>query len=268
MIGVALPHRWDGHQLVLASAAADGPALVGWVERGLRRHEKMLYAGSGEQKSLDELTTVLAAYGVNACGAAEDGRLEIVEPARFYSTDGYSQLVDQAHLEGYSGVRTYGGPDVAADVVSAAEFAQFERVAERLWTELAVTAFCRYDPPMATDPDRLANMITAHSSGWGDQMVHAYCGESGQLCLEGEVDPANDVVFAAMLSAAAAAVERSLVVECAALRFMSVSAWRAAVNATAALRERGGRVVLSDVSPLGRDVLRVTGFGEAFEEVS
>jgi anti-anti-sigma factor len=94
--------------------------------------------------------------------------------------------------------------------------------------------------------------------------MHAYRAGAGELCLEGEVDAGNNAVLAALLSVAAAAAERLLVVDCAALTFMSVSAWRAAANATASLRSRGGRVMLSGVSPLERHVLKATGFDEAF----
>jgi anti-anti-sigma factor len=98
-------------------------------------------------------------------------------------------------------------------------------------------------------------------------MVHAYRVDGGELCLEGEVDPANDAVLAAILSVAAAKADRLLVVDCTALTFMSVSAWRAAINVTAPLRERGGHVVLSGVSPFERHVLEATGFDEAFEVI-
>jgi anti-anti-sigma factor len=205
--------------------------------------------------------------GIDASGAAEDGRLEVVEPDRFYTTVGYTSLIDQAHRAGYRGVRTFGGPDVAAAAVSVAEFEEFERVADRMWAALGVTAFCRYDPRVA-DRDGLADIVVKHPSGWGDTMVHAYRVDAGELCLEGEVDPANDAVLAAILSVAAAKADRLLVVDCSAVRFMSVSAWRAAVNVTAQLRERGGHVVLSGVSPLDRHVLEATGFDEAFEVIA
>ena len=268
MIAVAIPDRWDGHQLVLASAREGGDALAGWVERGLRLQEKMLYAAYGDHTSVDELVASLDAHGVDASAAAEDGRLEVVEPARLYRADGYTGLVDQARREGYSGVRTFVGPDAAAGAVDAADLEEFERVADRLWAARGVTSFCRYDPRLAAGRDRLVDIIATHASGWGDQMVHVYRGDAGELCLEGEVDLANDAVFAAIMSVAAAKAERQLVVDCSALRFMSVSAWRTAVNATAPLRERGGRVLLSGVSPLEHHILNTTGFGEAFDEVS
>ena len=103
MIAVPIPDRWDGHQLVLASAREGGDALAGWVERGLRLQEKVLYAAYGDHTSVDELVASLDAHGVDASAAAEDGRLEVVEPARLYRADGYTGLVDQARREGYPG---------------------------------------------------------------------------------------------------------------------------------------------------------------------
>ena len=268
MTAVAVPPRWDGHQLVLAPDPLDGAAMAGWAEHGLRRREKMLFAAPDEHTSVETLVASLSVQGIDASGAAEDGRLEVVEPGRFYTTDGYTSLIDQAHRAGYRGVRTFGGPDIAAAAVNAAEFEEFERVADRMWAALGVTAFCRYDPRVAADRDRLVDIVVKHPSGWGDKMVHAYRVDAGELCVEGEVDPANDAVLAAILSVAAANADRLLVVDCTALMFMSVSAWRAAVNVTASLRERGGHVVLSGVSPLGRHVLKATGFDEAFEVIA
>jgi anti-anti-sigma factor len=264
MTALAVPHLWDGHQLVLASDRPDG-AVAGWAARGVCQREKMLYAAPSEDASGEKLVASLSMHGVDAHGAADDGRLEVVEPARFYTTDGYTGLVEQAHREGYRGVRTFGGPDVAARAVSAAEFEEFERVADRMWAAFGVTTFCRYDPRVAADGDRLADAVAAHPSGCRDRTLQAYRLDTGELCLAGEVDSANDAILAALLSDAAAKAEPVLVVECSALTFMSVSAWRAAVNATDALRARGGRVLLSGVSPLGRHVLKTTGFDEAFE---
>ena len=159
MTAVAVPPRWDGHQLVLATDPLDGAAMAGWAEHGLRRREKMLFAAPDEHTSVEKLVASLSVRGIDASGAAEDGWLEVVEPDRFYTTDGYTSLIDQAHRAGYRGVRTFGGPDIAAAAVSAAEFEEFERVADRMWAALGVTAFCRYDPRVGADRDRLADVV-------------------------------------------------------------------------------------------------------------
>ena len=134
------PSAWDGHHLLIAGVQEARPAMAAWAEAGLRRGEKMIYAADARHPSVERLVASLATSGVDVAPAADEGQLAVVDTARFYSTAGYEQLVAEALGRGYRGVRSYGGPHAAADVLGPAEFEEFERMLERMWTTRAVTA--------------------------------------------------------------------------------------------------------------------------------
>jgi anti-anti-sigma factor len=87
-----------------------------------------------------------------------------------------------------------------------------------------------------------AALVASHTSGWSGNLVHAHSLEAGRLWLAGEIDVLNDDLLAAVLAAATRNADADLIVDCAQLRYMSVSGWRAAPCATRPFRERGGRV--------------------------
>ncbi len=263
--------RWTGHQLlVLPNAAARRVAVARWVQEGLDGGEKLLYAGHRDAPTTERLVASVTGLGVDAARAGQDGRLVVVDPTRFYSVEGYRDLVERAFAEGRSGVRTFGGPHAAAAVVDADRFAELERTFEQMWGAAGVSALCCYDGDAVAGHGGLDVVIGRHSSGWGDAGLRAGMPGPGRLRIEGEVDAGNDEVLAAVVAAAlervdAARVEAVLVVDCAGLEFMSVSAWRVMVRATAPFRRAGGRVQLHGLPELAATVLRVIGFEGEFE---
>ncbi len=259
------PSGWDGHQLLIAGVEEARPAIAAWAKAGLRRGEKMIYAADARHPSVERLVASLATSGVDVAPAADEGQLAVVDTARFYSAPGYEQLVAEALGRGYRGVRSYGGPHAAADVLGPAQFEEFERRLERIWTTRAVTAVCCYEPMMVAGVGELEQAVARHSSGWSGNLVHAYRLDADRLCLAGEIDVSNDDLLAAVLAAATRSAGAELIVDCAELGYVSVSGWRAALDATRPFRERGGRVRLMALPTTMARMLQMIGCADAFE---
>src|SRR3954454_7234855 len=176
-VEIERPSRWDGHHLLLAPSGGPSP-VVEWAERGLERGDKLFYAG-GAYASLDELVGGLGEAGLDAEQAAADGRLEAVDPARFYSVTGFPALVEEAAREGFRGVGSFSGPAAAAAVLDGPGFDRFERVLDELATCRGVSAVCCYRP----GADELDRAVARHSSGWADRLLHAQSPGPGRLRL-------------------------------------------------------------------------------------
>jgi anti-anti-sigma factor len=258
-----VPSPWDGHHLLLGPVEGAPTGVVGWAERGLARGDKLLYAGSAHS-GIDELVAVLAEAGLDAAAAAEQGRLECAEPARFYSETGYPALVAEARRQGFVGARTFGGPAAAEGLLDRPGFDRFERVLERMWSAEGVTAVCCYAPVVADEPAELGRAVARHTSGWSGWMLQAHSPRAGRLRLLGEIDASNDWMLPAVCSRA---VERAteLVVECDELVFMSVSGWRVLATATAGFREGGGSIRLTGLTALTARTLEMMGYQQVFE---
>jgi anti-anti-sigma factor len=264
MTGRTPSYRWDGHHLLLAPLGQLPSGLVGWAERGLDRGDKMLYAGR-RHSTVEELVTELAEAGLDAAAAVGDGRLEVVDRARFYSVTGVPELVDEVRRQGFRGVRTFGGPAAATGLLDGPGFDRFERTLDRLCATHGVTAVCCYDAATTTGVDELHRAVTRHPAAWSGQLLHAHSTEPGRLRLVGEVDVANDRMFAAVCARALELAGPVLVVECAELGFMSVSGWRTLAAATAGFRAAGGRVRLAGLTKLTTRTLQMLGYEEDFE---
>jgi anti-anti-sigma factor len=260
-----LPSGWTGHQLLIANAYDASHALAAWAEAGLRRGEQLIYAADPRYPSVERLAAALAASGLDVAAAADDGRVVVVETARFYSVSGYEDLVAQALRRGHRGMRSYGGPHSAATVLDPAQFEEFERLLERMWTTRGVTAVCCYDPVMVTGAGELDRAIGRHSSGWRGHLVHAHNLGAGRLRLAGEIDVSNDYLLEAVLAVATRSGAAELSVDCTDLNFMSASGWRALATGTAPFRERGGRVRLSGLTTMLARLLQVLGYAQAFD---
>jgi anti-anti-sigma factor len=256
---------WDGHHLLMAGVEDAWRARAAWAEAGLRRGEQMIYAADAQHPCVERLAASLTTSGVDVAHAAEDGQLIVVDTADFYSVPGYEQLVAEALRLGYRGARSYGGPQLAAEVLGPAQFEEFERMLERMWTTRGVTAVCCYDPVMVAGAGELDQAVTRHSSGWTGHLICAHSPDAGRLGLIGEIDVSNDDLLAAVLAAATRSAGVELIVDCAQLRYMSVSGWRAALSATQPFRERGGRVRLVALTTTTARVLQMIGFAEVFE---
>jgi anti-anti-sigma regulatory factor len=267
---------WGGHQLLM-SGQDDSTNLAQWAAHGLDRGDKLLYAADERHPDETSLAVTLGGYGVDAAGAAADGRLAVVDPARFYDLEGYERLVEQGLRDGHGGVRSFGGPEVAAGVLDAAGFAEFEGLLDRLWVTHGATALCCY----AAAGGALHLAIRRHPSGWGQHLLHVHHRDHGRWGVHGEIDSSNDELFATLLAAAAdrAAVDGTeqagvgeecergplLVLDCTGLDYSGVAAWRAAVVGTEAFRARGGRVALTGLRPHSVRILRMTGFAAVFD---
>jgi hypothetical protein len=292
---VSATDRWVGHQLLMAHQG-DGVGLVGWAAQGLARGDTLLYAADELHPDTAALAATLGSYGLDAGAAVDDGRLTVVDPTRFYDLTGYEQLVDQGLREGPGGVRSYGGCEVAAEVLDPPGFVAFEGLLDRLWSTRGASALCCYPH---TGAEALHEAIRRHRSGWGQRLLHLHHRDGAVWGVHGEVDIGNDELFATLLAAAAdrAAAHHAahhaahddadraagraggaapgadtgpgggpaLVLDCAGLRFSGVAAWRSALAGTAAFRSDGGRVVLTGLRPhIGR-MLQLTGFATAFD---
>jgi anti-anti-sigma factor len=264
MTDVVPPSRWDGHHLLLAPVEQVPGGLVGWAEHGLDRGDKLIYAGR-RYRAVEELVAALAEAGLEAGAAADDGRLEVVERARFYSDTGCPALVDEARRQGFRGVRTFGGPAAAAGLLDGPAFDRFEHTLDRLCATPDITAVCCYDAATTTGADQLHRAVERHPAGWSGQLLHAYTTGPGRLRLVGEVDVANDRMFAAVCARALGQAGPVLVLECAELTFMSVSGWRALAAVTADFRAAGGRVRLAGLTKLTTRTLQMLGYEGVFE---
>ncbi|WP_240157204.1 hypothetical protein [Pseudonocardia broussonetiae] len=250
-----------GHQLDLAPTGSDDPGLARWARHGVDNAEAMIYVGGVGVPDVDALVALLAANGVDALADAQDGRVSVVEPDRFYG-GGYDELVEAASEGRRLAVRTFGGPAAARQVLTAEGFAAFEGVLARSWQEHGVTAVCRYDD--VTGPGELAQAFARHGSAWGKSLLHVHRPRPGLLVLEGEADLSNAHVLGAAVTEAMGDGEPLLVVDCTLLRFGAVAAWRAVVQA----QERSGRPVrLVGASDLDRRLLGMLGLHRAFEVV-
>jgi MEDS: MEthanogen/methylotroph, DcmR Sensory domain len=293
---------WDGHQLLVAEQNDDDAGLARWAAWGLARGDKLLFAADKRHPDQTSLAATLTRCGVDAARAVDDGRLEVLAAAQFYDLEGYEQLVEHSLRDGHGGVRSYGGPQLAAAVLDPAGFAEFERQLDRLWTTRGATALCCY--PVVRN-ETLNEAIRRHPSGWHHRLLHVHPRGHGRVDVHGEIDSSNDELFAAVLAAAADRVATGtdteharhepqahqrraddpgcdepgrddsesevrgrgpvLALDCAGLGFSSVSGWRAAVAGTEVFRAEGGRVVLTGLHPLAVRVLHMTGFAAAFD---
>lgn len=258
----------DGHQLLLTQQTGD-VELARWAAHGLNRGDKLLVAADARHPDGSALAVSLARHGVDAAGAAQDGRIEVLAPAQFSDADDYEQRVEQSLRDGHDGVRSFGGPHVAAAVLDAEAFAEFERLLGRLWDRRGASALCCY--PRA-QLGSLGEAVRRHSAGWRHGLLHVHHREPGLLQVHGEIDAANDELLGTALAVAADRVGsgahgrgRLLVVDCTGLGYTSVAVWRGAVAATEAFRAEGGLIVLAGLHPIALRVLRMTGFAAAFE---
>lgn len=250
-----------GHRLDLAPTGSEDPGLARWARRGVDNAEAMIFVGGDAVPDVDALVARLAANGVDALTDAQDGRVTVVEPDRFYG-GGYDELVESASGGRRLAVRTFGGPAAARQVLTEEEFAAFEEVLARSWHEHGVTAVCRYDD--VTGPDELAEAFARHGSGWGKGLLQVHRPRPGLLVLDGEADISNAHVLDAAITESLADGEPLLVVDCTLLRFAAVSAWRAVAQA----QERAGLPVrLVGASDLDRRLLGMLGLHPAFEVV-
>jgi hypothetical protein len=242
----------DGHQLELAPTEDGDPGLARWARCGSVKGESMLFVADDGTPDVTTLVAALADNGVDVAADADEGRLVVVDPDRFYG-GGYPQLIEHASDGGRRSVRTFGGPRVAAKVLTPEQFDDFETRLAAFWRCHGTTAVCRYDDGDLAGAGGMEYAFARHPSGWGEAYLHGHRPRPGLLVLAGEADMSNAHVLGAMMAAALRDSGPLLVVDCAALRFAAVGAWRAVADAVGA--RPGGRVRLTGTSPLTRRLL-------------
>jgi anti-anti-sigma regulatory factor len=190
----------------------------------------MVFVADPDVPDLAALGAVLAANGIDSTPADRDGQLVMVEPERFYG-GGYIQLIDQASDGGRRQVRTFGGPRLAATVLTVEQFLGFEDQLATSWQRHGTTSLCRYHEQDLVGTGGLAEATARHESGWGDPLLHAHRPRPNLLVLAGEADISNTHVMGAIIAEALRSTGSHLVIDCAALEFASIGAWRAVADA-------------------------------------
>jgi anti-anti-sigma regulatory factor len=251
----------DGHQLDIAPHGGSDPALARWAHRGARNEEGMVYVADDDTPDVAALVATLAANGVDTTAAADDGRLLVVDPARFYG-GGFHDLIETASDGGSRPVRTFGGPRRAAQVLTDPQFEDFERQLASSWSMRGVTSLCRYHDRDLSGTHDLARASGLHHSGWGESHLHAHRPRPGLLVLDGEADLSNEQLIGAAFGEALRDAGPLLAVDCTALRFAAVGAWHAAA---ASARQHGDvEIRLVGTSALTRRMLAVLKLASTF----
>jgi anti-anti-sigma regulatory factor len=221
----------------------------------------MVYVADEDTPDVTALVATLAANGVDTSDVADNGRLVVVDPDRFYG-GGYQDVLKTASDGGWRPVRTFGGPRLAAQVLTDSQFEDFERQLTSSWLEHGVTSLCRYHDQDLAGADGLAHAFARHHTGWGDPHLHAHRSRPGLLVLDGEADLTNNHVMGAAFTEALRDAGPLLVVDCTGLRFAAVSSWRAATASTQQRRDVEVRLV--GTSALTRRMLAMLELASTF----
>ena len=265
---------WTGHLAFVRSERLPCEQVVAaWALDGLAREEKVVYArDGGEGDSSEAFLELLGDHGPAAGSAISEGRLHVVPIEEVYRPGGSEQLVGRALAEGFTAVRVSADLGAAVELLGKSRLARVEQGLEQLCRHGPMSSLCRVaESTCATEPGLLA----AHADGICACSL-AVVPVAGGARVAGEVDLANEDLFATVLGELAASSELAASGEAASgggtlrldlqrLRFLSVGGARALVQATDACRRDGRRVILSGLAPVVRRVLTVCGFEGLFE---
>jgi anti-anti-sigma factor len=247
---------WDGH-VVLVRASPDEwrPRFAAWVRRGLEQGEKVICTeGPAEPASLS-LQVLLAAHGIDAGKATQQGRLVVLPAAQVYAAGGQLQLVDRAAAEGFPAVRMAAEARTGLAMLGEDEYAQFERTLDRLCRTRPLSALCQYDRELVTR-DRVPQVAGLHLAGIQERQL-CTSGTRHGVRVVGEIDRTNEELLTCVLRAATAEASESFQVDLRAVTFLGVAGYRALVSGTQAFRDRGGHVRLTVLRRGVEQVLRL-----------
>src|SRR3712207_1253912 len=161
--------------LLHESAAEREAGVAAWVQRGLDREEKVLYAEGPDERERS-LIAVLEAHGVDAAAAVAEGRLALLPLAEFYPADGQRLVVDRALAEGFPAVRMSAGALAALTVLSPGHYLTVEQRLDALVRSLPVSALCQYARSATTGP-ALRDAVGVHVPGVREASFATAAGE-------------------------------------------------------------------------------------------
>ena len=167
-------------------AALAGPFLA----EGAARGERLMYvAADPSPAALAGLSEVVGPGELQVASIAEVyGASGIVDAPSQRAT--FAAALADARAEGYSGIRVAAdNTPLVADEVRLAAWIRWEITADRFMSENPVTGLCAFDEEKL-DVDRLRHLATLHplSSAASPVPQFRLFADSGQLCVEGEVD--------------------------------------------------------------------------------
>jgi len=167
-------------------AALAGPFLA----EGAARGERLMYvAADPSPAALAGLSEAVGPQVLRVASIAEVyGASGVVDAPSQRATFG-AALAD-ARAEGFSGIRVAAdNTPLVTDEVRLAAWIRWEIVADRFMSENPVTGLCAFDEERV-DVDRLRHLATLHplSSAASPVPQFRLFADSGQLCVEGEID--------------------------------------------------------------------------------
>ena len=167
-------------------AALAGPFLA----EGAARGERLMYvAADPSPVALAGLSEVFGLRALQVASTAEVyGASGVVDPPSQRAT--FAAALADARAEGYSGIRVAAdNTSLVADEVRLAAWIRWEILADRFMSENPVTGLCAFDQEQV-DVDRLRHLATLHplSSAASPVPQFRLFADSGELCVEGEID--------------------------------------------------------------------------------
>lgn len=215
--------------------------LLSWVQQGLSRGEKVLYATVPD----DPLLPLLTNGDVTSVPPLRHGQISVVPSQELFPRAKQAELVGLALDEGYPAVRLSARADVALAAGGLEEYQAVDALTDELCASRPVTALCQLDPGSVSDTT-LATVMDTHSGG----VEHAQMRlrrQGDRVVLSGEVDfTSADLLARALASFCRRTAGRAVVLDLSELTFIDVAGCRALASGTDELRRAGGRLVVHE----------------------
>jgi anti-anti-sigma factor len=243
----------DSHLLLLYGDERHRQASVGsWVERGLYRGDKILYATvSDDSVSVSQWRP----GGESVTRAVRDGRFLFLPLEEFFPGAEQAALVRGALAEGYPGVRLVAQADAALSIVGDETYQSIDRAMDELCASLPVWALCQYDTAR-NDHHSLTAAVDSHLDAIQDaEMRLRRRGDHVALAGEVDLDSAESLTRALSKICGVGDLSRMVVLDVSALTFIDVVGCRALVAGTDRLRRAGGTVSCQGASGRIRKVM-------------
>ena len=167
-------------------AAIAGPFLA----EGAALGERLMYvAADPSPTALAGLSEAVGPQALQVASIAEVyGASGVVDARRQRAT--FAAALADARAEGFTGIRVAAdNTPLVADEVRLAAWIRWEIAADRFMSENPVTGLCAFDEERV-DVDRLRHLATLHplSSAASPIPQFRLFADSGELCVEGEID--------------------------------------------------------------------------------